>query len=247
MHRRILIVEDDKDIVEAIRYNLEKEKSFSVMEARTGDTGVSIALETHPHLIILDVGLPGLNGFEVCRQLRQEEQTRSIPILILTARSSESDKVMGLELGADDYMTKPFGVRELVARVRAILRRKEAESDVPQFYEDETLYMNYEDHVLRLNGKSLPLTVKEFNLLRLLIQHSGRVMTREKILDAVWGYNYYGESRTVDVHIRRIRKKLGSWAETHIATIIGVGYRFDATPEPPFEPEDNSGSLLMHS
>jgi two-component system, OmpR family, alkaline phosphatase synthesis response regulator PhoP len=229
MLRRILIIEDDKDIVEAIRYNLEKEKNFSVIDAQTGDAGIAIALEIHPHLIILDIGLPGLNGFEVCRQLRREEPTRSIPILILTARSSESDKVLGLELGADDYMTKPFGVRELVARVRAVLRRKEMESGAPQLFEDEALYMNFEDHVLRLHGEPLPLTVKEFNLLRLLIQNAGRVMTREKILDAVWGYNYYGESRTVDVHIRRIRKKMGEWAEKHITTIIGVGYRFDAS------------------
>jgi two-component system alkaline phosphatase synthesis response regulator PhoP len=228
MIKRILIIEDDKDIVEALRYNLEKEKGFSVISAQTGDSGLAMALETHPHLIILDIGLPGLNGFEVCRQIRREEQTKPIPILILTARSSESDKVLGLELGADDYITKPFGIRELIARIRAILRRKEAESGVPQSYVDGTLFIHFEDYIVRFEGLDLPLTAKEFNLLRLLIQNSGRVLTRDKILDSVWGYNYYGESRTVDVHIRRLRKKLGSWAETHIATIIGVGYRFDS-------------------
>jgi two-component system, OmpR family, alkaline phosphatase synthesis response regulator PhoP len=247
MLKRILIIEDDKDIVEALRYNLEKDKKFSVLSALTGDAGMVLALETHPHLIILDIGLPGLNGFEVCRELRREKQTQSIPILILTARSSEADKVMGLELGADDYMTKPFGIRELIARVRAVLRRKEMESGQAQYYEDENLYMNFEDHVLRIQGKDLPLTVKEFNLLRLLIQNSGRVMTREKILDSVWGYNYYGESRTVDVHIRRIRKKMGAWAENHITTIIGVGYRFDAPLPSSTPPGTDSQTLPTNS
>jgi two-component system alkaline phosphatase synthesis response regulator PhoP len=227
MNKRILIIEDDKDIVEALRYNLEREKGYSVITAESGDSGVALALEAHPHLIILDIGLPGLNGFEVCRQLRGEEQTRDIPILILTARTSESDKVLGLELGADDYITKPFGIREVLARIRAVLRRKEMDTDTMEIFDDGQLYIHFKDYVLRFQGRDPKLTFKEFNLLRLLIQSAGKVLSRDKILDAVWGYNYYGEPRTVDVHIRRIRKKLGKDSEKYISTIIGVGYRFD--------------------
>lgn len=225
--KRILIIEDDKDIVEALRYNLVREKGYSVISAESGDRGISLALESRPNLIILDIGLPGLNGFEVCRQLRREEQTKQIPILILTARTSESDKVLGLELGADDYITKPFAIRELMARIRAVLRRTEADDHVAAVYDDGKLYMNFKDYIIRYQARDPKLTFKEFNLLRLLIQHAGKVQSRDQILDAVWGYNYYGESRTVDVHVRRIRKKLGLPPEAYISTIIGVGYRFD--------------------
>jgi len=247
MIKRILIIEDDKDIVEALKYNLEKEKAYSVLSAETGDAGLAIAHEVRPHLIILDIGLPGLNGFEVCRELRRAEPTREIPILILTARTSESDKVLGLELGADDYITKPFGVRELMARIRAILRRKESEAGSLDSYDDGRLFIHFGDYIIRFLAREPKLTYKEFNLLRLLIQNSGRVMTRDRILDSIWGYNYYGESRTVDVHIRRIRKKLGKEAENYITTIIGVGYRFD----PPGKDEPSSttqdGDPARHS
>ena len=226
MKKRILIIEDDKDIVEAIRYNLEKERGFSVLAAPTGDEGLNLVLEVKPHLIILDIGLPGLTGYEVCRILRRDGETRDIPIVMLTARGSESDKVLGLELGADDYITKPFGIRELIARVRAAIRRKEAESGAVEVFDDGKLYMHFGDYVIRFNGREPKLTFKEFSLLKLLVQNAGRVLSRDKILDSVWGYNYYSESRTVDVHIRRIRKKLGPGAENYIDTVIGVGYRF---------------------
>ena len=226
MNKRVLVIEDDKDITEAIRYNLEKEKGFSVLAAYTGDEGVNLAFQVKPHLIILDIGLPGLNGYEVCRMLKRDAETRDIPIVMLTARVSESDKVLGLELGADDYLTKPFGIRELIARVRAAVRRKEAETDTIEMFDDGRLTIHFGDYAIRFNDQEPKLTFKEFNLLKLLIQNSGRVLSRDKILDAVWGYNYYGESRTVDVHIRRIRKKLGPGAEDYIDTVIGVGYRF---------------------
>jgi two-component system, OmpR family, alkaline phosphatase synthesis response regulator PhoP len=226
MNRRVLVIEDDKDITEAIHYNLEKEKGFSVLVAHTGDEGVNLAFQVKPHLIILDIGLPGLNGYEVCRMLKRDVETREIPILMLTARVSESDKVLGLELGADDYLTKPFGIRELIARVRAAIRRKEAEADSIEVFDDGKLTIHFGDYVIRFDNREPKLTFKEFNLLKLLVQNSGRVLSRDKILDAVWGYNYYGESRTVDVHIRRIRKKLGPGAEDYIDTVIGVGYRF---------------------
>jgi len=226
MNKRVLVIEDDKDITEAIRYNLEKEKGFSVLAAHTGDEGVNLAFQVKPHLIILDIGLPGLNGYEICRMLKRDVETREIPILMLTARVSESDKVLGLELGADDYLTKPFGIRELIARVRAAIRRREAEADAIETFDDGRLTIHFRDYSIRFNDQEPKLTFKEFNLLKLLIQNPGRVLSRDKILDAVWGYNYYGESRTVDVHIRRIRKKLGSGSEDYIETVIGVGYRF---------------------
>ena len=242
MNKRVLIIEDDKDIVEAVRYNLEKEKGFSVLAAHSGDEGLQLAFEMKPHLIILDIGLPGMNGYEICRQLRRDPQTRDVPILILTARGTESDKVLGLELGADDYVTKPFGIRELVARVKAASRRKEAESETLKVFDDGELYIHFGDYVIRFKGREPKLTLKEFNLLKLLIQNQGRVLSRDKILDAVWGYNYYGESRTVDVHIRRIRQKLGEGADDYIDTVIGVGYRFKA-----LKPKADDPSLVANS
>ncbi|PYV41634.1 MAG: DNA-binding response regulator [Acidobacteria bacterium] len=226
MKKRILIIEDDKDIVEAVRYNLEKERGFSVLSAKTGDEGLNLVPQMKPHLIILDIGLPGLTGYEVCRMLRRDAETQDIPIVMLTARGSESDKVLGLELGADDYITKPFGIRELIARVRAAIRRKEADSGTLEVFDDGKLYIHFEDYIIRFHGREPKLTFKEFSLLKLLVQNAGRVLSRDKILDAVWGYNYYSESRTVDVHIRRIRKKLGPGAQDYIDTVIGVGYRF---------------------
>ncbi|MEW5975017.1 MAG: response regulator transcription factor [Acidobacteriota bacterium] len=243
MSKRILIIEDDKDIAEAVRYNLEKERGFSVIVAKTGDEGLNVAIQTKPTLIILDLGLPGLNGYEICRMLQRDVQTRDIPIVMLTARASESDKVLGLELGAADYITKPFGIRELVARVRSVIRRKEAESESVQVFDDGRLFIHFADYIIRFNGREPKLTFKEFNLLKLLIQNAGRVLSRDKILDAVWGYNYYGESRTVDVHIRRIRKKLGPGAEDYIDTVIGVGYRFRS----PKSGQESSPRLVSQS
>lgn len=234
MNKRILIIEDQKDIVEVLRYNLEKEKGFVVSSASNGDEGLNLALQTKPSLIILDIGLPGLNGYEVCRALRREAATRDVPILMVTARVSESDKVLGLELGADDYITKPFGIRELVARVRSAIRRRENERQAVEVFDDGRLYVHFGDYVLRFDGQEPKLTYKEFHLLKLLVQNAGRVLSRDKILDSVWGYNYYGESRTVDVHIRRIRKKLGNGINDYLETVIGLGYRFRAV-KPPVE------------
>ena len=228
MNKRILIIEDDKDIVEAVRYNLEKEKGFSVLPAYSGDEGLNLASQLKPNLIILDIGLPGLSGYEVCRMLRRDAETRDIPILMLTARVSESDKVLGLELGADDYITKPFGIRELIARVRSAIRRGESEHDAVEVFDDGRLHIHFGEYVIRFNGQEPRLTSKEFQLLKLLVQNAGRVLSRDRILDSVWGYNYWVESRIVDVNIRRIRKKLGPGVEEYLDTVVGVGYRFKA-------------------
>src|SRR6476620_8903309 len=178
-NKRILIVEDDKDIVEALRYNLEKEK-YAVLTARRGEEGLSLATDVKPNLIILDIGLPGLNGYEVCRMLRQDAATREIPVLMLTARVAESDKVLGLELGADDYITKPFGIRELMARVRNAIRRRESEHDSVEVFDDGRLHIHFGDYIIRFDGQEPKLTFKEFHLLKLLVQNAGRVLSRDK-------------------------------------------------------------------
>ena len=194
MRQCILAIEDNKDICEAVRYNLEKEKNFSVVEAHTGEEGVNLAFKLKPSLIILDLMLPGVSGFEVCRILRRDPETQHIPILILSARSTESDKVLGLELGANDYMTKPFGVRELVARVRSTLRKNDGQQ--VESYDDGRLEMHFENYEIRFEGENLRLTLKEFGLLKALILNAGRALTREKILNVVWGYSYYGDARS---------------------------------------------------
>jgi DNA-binding response OmpR family regulator len=233
----ILIIEDDPDIAESIRYNLEREGAFAAEIALTGEDGVNIALGKQqprttgaldnktPDLIILDLQLPGMSGFEICRRLRTEELTRRTPIIILTARTEESDKVRGLELGADDYVTKPFSVRELVARVRAALRRSGYEEKSPKLYDDGNLRIDYGDFSVACLGQEVKLTRKEFALLAILSRNKGRVVPREQLLDQVWGLEYYGEARTLDVHISGLRKKLGDCGAC-IETVIGIGYRF---------------------
>jgi DNA-binding response OmpR family regulator len=220
----VLIVEDEPDIAEGLRYNLERE-GLAVVVAATGERGLAAALDrtNPPCLILLDLMLPGMSGTELCRRLRREPQTRRTPVIILTARGSESERVAGLELGADDYVTKPFSVRELVARVRAVLRR--ADESAAAVYEDERLQINFEEMKVVCAGREVKLTRKEFGLLSVLARRPGRVATRGQLLDEVWGQQYYGDTRTLDVHVRRLRQKLGTCGEC-IETVIGVGYRF---------------------
>lgn len=236
MKPHILIIEDDPDIAESIRYNLERERAFTAQVALTGEIGLTAALvrasrraidpgKRVPDLIILDLNLPGMSGFELCRRLRTEEITRRTPIIVLTARSDEGDKVRGLELGADDYITKPFSVRELVARVRAALRRSEFDSQTPVVYDDGPLRIDYADFAVACHRQKIKLTRKEFALLAILSRNKGRVVPREQLLDQVWGLEYYGEARTLDVHISGLRKKLGPCGFC-IETMIGIGYRF---------------------
>ena len=224
MNRPVLIVEDDPDIAEGLRYNLERE-GLETRVALTGEQGLRAALDpkSPPALVILDLMLPGMSGTELCRRRRREPATRRTPIIMLTARTSEADRVAGLDLGADDYISKPFSVRELMARVRAVLRRAD-EAASPR-YDDGRLSIDFDDMRVACDGAAVRLTRKEFGLLAALVRAAGRVATRQQLLDAVWGYEYYGDTRTLDVHIRRLRQKLGPCGEA-IETVVGVGYRF---------------------
>jgi two-component system, OmpR family, alkaline phosphatase synthesis response regulator PhoP len=235
VRRRILIIEDDEDIANSIRYNLEREGTFNVSIAGTGEEGLKEILRDPPALVLLDINLPLMSGFELCRRLRRDEEQARIPIVLLTARTDESDRVLGLQLGADDYVVKPFSMRELIARIHAVLRRTEGEATITPIYDDGRLFIDYENFIIRVDGEDVRLTRKEFALLRLLSEARGRVLTRDFLLDRVWGVNSYGESRTLDVHIRRIRKKLS--LESYVETVIGIGYRFVGPPKKSSEHE----------
>lgn len=224
MARPVLIIEDDPDISESLKYNLERE-GLNTIVAASGEQGLSEALNERnpPLLIMLDLMLPGMSGSELCRRFRREPLTRRTPIIMLTAKGSESDRVAGLDLGADDYITKPFSVRELLARVRAVLRR--LDENTSQNYEDDQLTIDFADIRAVCNGRKIKLTNKEFSLLSVLAKSADRVVTRQQLLDSVWGYSYYGDARTLDVHIRRLRQKLEECGDC-IETVVGVGYRF---------------------
>jgi len=224
MPRPALIIEDDADIAESVRYNLET-AGFKAVVVSTGEQGLALALDTQnpPSVIVLDLMLPGMNGMELCRRLRRESQTRRTPIIMLTAKTSEADRIAGLDLGADDYIAKPFSVRELLARVRAVLRR--VEDEPAERYEDGRLTIDFDDVRASCDGVNVKLTNKEFLLLSTLARKKGRVVTRQQLLDQVWGYSYYGDARTLDVHIRLLRQKLDVCGDC-IETVVGVGYRF---------------------
>ena len=225
----ILIVEDEKDILDLVEFHL-KQAGFPVISALDGSCGLEEARKKHPALIILDLMLPGMDGKDVCRSLKSNPLTRLIPILMLTARAEEVDRIIGLELGADDYVTKPFSPRELVLRVRAILRRREADREGEKFIQIGDLLIDVEGHHVSVNKMPIQLTSTEFKLLVELATKRGRVQTRTSLLDRVWGYTYEGYDRTVDTHIRHLREKLGDFGE-YIETLRGVGYRFRAHNE----------------
>ncbi len=220
---RILLIEDEPDIAEVLQYNLEKE-GFQVDLARRGDTGLEMVRKEHPDLILLDLMLPGVDGLEVTRLLKRDPATAHLPIMMLTARGEEVDRIVGLELGADDYISKPFSPRELILRIKAVLRRLQHEETAAERLELGGIELDISGHQLRVQGKEMPLTATEFRLLRLLMERSGRVQTRGQLLSDVWGYAEDIDSRTVDTHIRRLRRKLGPEAD-RIETVIGVGYR----------------------
>ena len=229
--QRVLVIEDEENLLEALRYSLERE-GFSVLAATDGESGLELAREGNPDLILLDIMLPRLDGLEVCRILRREVNT---PILMLTAKGEEIDRVVGLELGADDYVTKPFSMRELLARIRAMLRRSGMGSDAGSTGTNTLLRagdieIDVTGHTARVAGNPLDLKPREFELLALLVSNKGRAFTRDQILERLWGYDYIGDSRTVDVHVRWLREKIepDPAHPRKIITIRGVGYRFEA-------------------
>lgn len=222
-------MEDEADVVDLLRYNLER-ADFEVLIAMTGDLGLAMAREKRPDLIVLDLMLPGMNGHEVCRALKGDPNTEVIPILMLTAKGEPNERVKGLELGADDYVTKPFSPRELVLRVQALLKRHRL---VPrtEIVEVAGIYLNKTNFEARLDGKRFDLTTTEFKLLSLMLERRGRTLTRETLLSDVWGYqNAAIDTRTVDTHMRRLREKLGKYSG-RLETIRGEGYRFNAVAE----------------
>jgi two-component system, OmpR family, alkaline phosphatase synthesis response regulator PhoP len=220
----ILIVEDEKDIVSLIKYNLEK-SGFKTAAVSSGEDALEFARKKKPDLIILDIMLPGTDGFEVCRRLRDDPAIKAISIIMLTARREEVDKVLGLELGADDYVTKPFSTRELIARVKAVLRRKVMGGEEVKELKVKTLVLNSPKREATLKGKNIDLTAKEFDLLEYLMKNKEKVLTRDLLLNHIWGYDYYGTTRTVDVHVQRLREKLKSLGKS-IQTVHNVGYKF---------------------
>ncbi len=223
-HKKILIVEDEKDILQLVKLYLEKE-GFRTVTASTGREALTQAAAEKPNLVVLDLMLPELDGLEVCKRLRSQPDTATLPIIMLTAKAEESDTVVGLELGADDYVTKPFSPKALVARVKALLRRFERQADDgPARFAYDDLTMDLARHEVLLKGKEVALTAKEFGLLEHLLKHQGRVLTRDVLLNAVWGYDYFGTTRTVDVHVRRLKQKLPLLDEA-IVSVKSLGYK----------------------
>lgn len=222
--KTILIVEDEEDILELLDFHLQQE-GFNTVTTTTGDEALELIDKSPPALVVLDIMLPGMIGTEVCKTLKQDDATRHIPILMLTARGEEIDRVVGFELGADDYVTKPFSPRELVLRVKAILKRMQSVKEKKDLVDVNGLTIDIPKHEARLHGKPIELTATEFKLLLTLVERRGRVQTRENLLESVWGYDYPGFTRTVDTHMRRLRSKLGGWGEA-IETVRGVGYRY---------------------
>jgi DNA-binding response OmpR family regulator len=221
--RRVLLIEDDADIAEAIGYQMEK-AGLSVRVARTGEEGLE-AVRKGVDLVLLDLNLPGMDGLEVCRMIRRQQTTAHLPIIIVSARADEVDRVLGLEMGADDYVVKPFSLKELAARAKVALRRNAQGGEAPLGYRDENWEIEFDAYVVRYKGGEIRLTHKEFELFRYMVERAGRVLTRERLLERVWGWESDIDARSIDAHIRRLRLKLGE-ARHHVETIVGLGYRF---------------------
>jgi len=225
--KRIALIEDDNDIGFTVKLNLERE-GYKVTHYGRGQDGLLAVQRGTADFVILDLNLPDLDGLTICRELRRDPRTQSIPILMLTARGSERDRVTGLELGADDYLSKPFSVRELVARVAAVWRRTRGGADEPAMYDDGELRIDEKAFRVYRHGQEVKLAKKEFELLSLLVRNRGSVVSRDRILSEVWHMSDEIETRTVDAHIRNLRKKLGA---ERISTIVGFGYRYDPPPQ----------------
>ena len=221
---RILAVEDDKNISKLIKYNLEKE-GFSCISAYTGEEALETLRKVRADLVVLDIMLPGIDGLEVCRRIRQEKELAGVAVIMLTAKGEEVDRIVGFELGADDYMVKPFSPRELILRIKAVLKREQKEEDEEILLEEGKICMDLSKHKVTVGNKEIELTNMEFNLLKMLIERKGRVQSRDKLLDEVWDIAADVTTRTVDTHIKRLRTKLGKEGKL-IETVRGVGYRF---------------------
>jgi DNA-binding response OmpR family regulator len=222
--RRVLLIEDDADIAEAIGYQMEK-VGLSVRVARTGEEGLE-AVRRGVDLVLLDLNLPGMDGLEVCRMIRRQQTTAHVPIIIVSARADEVDRVLGLEMGADDYVVKPFSLKELAARAKVALRRNgSGGGEPPQGFRDENWEIEFDAYIVRYKGQEIRLTHKEFELFRYMVERAGRVLTRERLLERVWGWESDIDARSIDAHIRRLRIKLGE-ARHHVETVVGLGYRF---------------------
>lgn len=226
---RVLIVEDEQSLREPLVYLLKKE-GFETVEAADGSQAIEIFDKGNVDLVLLDLMLPGISGNEVCRLIRQTSQ---VPIIMLTAKDSEIDKVVGLEIGADDYVTKPYSTRELLARMKAVLRRQTDTppvSETPGIIEVGSVRMDIDRHIVEVHGEKISMPLKEFELLELLLENANRVLTRGQIIDRVWGSNYFGDTKTLDVHIKRIRSKIEDdpARPVHLLTVRGLGYKFEA-------------------
>ena len=223
MPKKILIVEDEKEILDLVKLYLEKE-GYRTCTAVNGLEGLKQVKTERPDLVVLDLMLAEMDGLEVCKRLRANVETAMLPIIMLTAKAGETDTIIGLELGADDYVTKPFSPKALVARVKALFRRLERQENEPSRYNYGGLVMDLARHEVKVNGRDVALTVKEFGLLQHLLQHPGRVLTRDVLLNSVWGYDYYGTTRTVDVHVRRLKQKIPLLNDA-IISIKSLGYK----------------------
>ena len=229
MNKIILVVDDEKDIVELVAYNLERE-GYQIAKAYDGHQALRYIRENQPDLVILDLMLPGISGLEICRLIRKKPETEGLPIIMLTAKSDSVDKIMGLEIGADDYLTKPFNVRELLARVRAVLRRWEIRAELEDMdkVSFKGLAIDFRTYEVTVEGKKVDLGPTELKLLRFFIMNPGRVYTRDQLLDHVWGNESFVEPRTVDVHVSRLRAAIEQDKENpeYILTVRGIGYKF---------------------
>lgn len=228
MKKKILVVDDEKDIVDILKYNLERENEFDVLTAYNGKDALEIA-DSMPDLILLDIMMPEVNGFEVCKQLKSNSTTSKIPVIFLTAKENEIDEIIGLEIGADDYISKPISPRKVLARIKSVIRRSNNEYEKPVRLDENVKFKNVEidssSHSVRIDEKEIFFPKKEFQLLHFLISNRGKVYSREILLNQIWGENIYVVDRTVDVHVAKVREKLGEYSD-YIETIKGLGYRF---------------------
>jgi len=220
---RILVVDDEPDAIELIRFNL-KASGYEVLTAEDGEEALAKARKFSPDMILLDVMLPEIDGLEVCKILRRDPATASLPIIMLTAKASEIDRVLGLEFGADDYVTKPFSPRELMLRVRNLLKRKESSKEEVERFQVRDIELDVSKYEVKIMGQPIDLTPTEFKLLQILMERKGRVQSRDRLLQDVWGYDQLIDTRTVDTHVRRLREKMGEAAD-YVTTVRGVGYR----------------------